>query len=75
MHHRDIYKNSAQSHKTGQDWPFWKVVLAGWLIRSPMKILRFFLSFGFFLLIIIFSYIPDETIKNWEAQITHQRSL
>ena len=74
MHHRDKYKKFRQAKNPGQDWPFWKVVFAGWLIRSPMKILRFFLGFGFFLLLIIFEFIPDETIKNWEAQITHQRS-
>ena len=74
MHHRDKYKNFAESHKTGQDWPFWKVVFAGWLIRSPMKILRFFLGFGFLLLLLIFEFVPEDTQKNFGGQNTHQRS-
>ena len=74
MHHRDKYKNFAESHKTGQDWPFWKVVFAGWLIRSPMKILRFFLGFGFLLLLVIFEFVPEDTQKNLGGQNTHQRS-
>ena len=74
MHHRDKYKNFAESHKTGQDWPFWKVVFAGWLIRSPMRILQSLLGIGFFLLLVIFEFVPEDTQKNLGGQNTHQRS-
>jgi hypothetical protein len=78
MHHRDKYKNFAESHKTGQDWPFWKVILAGWLIRSPLKVLRFFVKvsfgLGFFLLVFILEIFPEDTQKNFGGQNTHHRS-
>ena len=74
MHHRDKYKKFRQAKNPGQDWPFWKVVLAGWLIRAPMRILQACVSFVFILLLVIVEFIPDETLKNWEAQITTERS-
>ena len=74
MHHRDKYKKFRQAKNPGQDWPFWKVVLAGWLIRSPMKILRFFIGFSFFLLLILSEFIPPDTQKNLGGQNTHHRS-
>ena len=74
MHHRDKYKKFRQAKNPGQDWPFWKVVLAGWLIRAPMRILQGFVSFVFILLLVIVEFMPEETLKNWEAQITTERS-
>ena len=74
MHHRDKYKNFAESHKTGQDWPFWKVVFAGWLIKSPIKTLKVIVSIIIFIVIIGIELMPENTQKNLGGQNTHQRS-
>ena len=74
MHHRDKYKNFAESHKTGQDWPFWKVVFAGWLIRAPLRTIKFFLGLIVFIGCVAYEFVPENTQKNLGGQNTTHRS-
>jgi len=76
MHHRDKYKKNRQAKNLGltHDFPFWKVVFAGWLIRFPFAIIKFFLGLILLTGIIGITLIPDEVIENWQGQNTPQRS-
>ena len=77
MHPRQRYKKNSPSHRDRhEDWGFWKVVFAGWLIRSPRKFIQFFLGLLVFILMVgaeIASQIRTDQ-KNFGGRNYHHRS-
>ena len=73
MHPRQRYIKKFRGQKDRrQDWPFWKVVLAGWFIRSPMKFIRVACGIVLFIVLVGYEFVPQE--KNHQYQNTPQRS-
>ena len=77
MHPRQRYKKNSTSHRDRhEDWGFWKVVFAGWLINSPRKFIQFFLGLLVVILCLgteIFHEIRKDQ-KNYGGQNYHHRS-
>lgn len=79
MHPRSSYKKNFSGHKSHRrDWPWWKVVLIGWIVKSGPKgtLKGIFLTIVYFVVglsWVYFDFIEPAYRKNSPSQIQYER--